>query len=182
MPLAFDIWLRHAICVAYARREGIKEEKMIKFRDYAPSDAPIVESFFDDEALKQTGIDDFGEYYDYFLKEYEYAENEEVLFKIIMIDSKPVGIIVLNDYQDMVTVMEFAIAPNMRGKGIGSSVLKELIANGKQYIGHVINYAKAVIFPKNIASIRAFEKAGFVYTSTHPDGDAAYYEYKYYYH
>lgn len=37
--------------------------------------------------------------------------------------------------------------------------------------------ANAVIYPNNIASQKAFEKAGFTFVSAHPDEDAWNYEY-----
>ena len=43
---------------------------------------------------------------------------------------------------------------------------------------HVEKRAEACIFPSNIASIKAFEKAGFQYSHSHPEGDAWYYEYR----
>jgi len=67
-------------------------------------------------------------------------------------------------------ISEFLICPDMRGKGFDSSILKEII-------GTEIKTATAVIFPDNIASQKAFTKAGFALQSVHPDGDALNYIY-----
>lgn len=47
----------------------------------------------------------------------------------------------------------------------------------KYILGRTIKDAEAVIFPDNIASQKAFEKAGFIFYSEHPDGDAWNYRY-----
>ena len=65
----------------------------------------------------------------------------------------------------------------MRGYGIGSAVLRELLDNGEDIIGQKTDKVMAVIFPGNTASQKCFEKAGFKYVSSHPDGDAWYYRY-----
>ena len=74
-------------------------------------------------------------------------------------------------------VSEFIIRPDKRGKHIGSSVLTELLTYSKYILGSTIKDAEAVIFPDNIASQKAFEKAGFIFYSEHPDGDAWNYRY-----
>ena len=63
------------------------------------------------------------------------------------------------------------------GQGLGGKLLQELLA-GEEIIGFAIENAEAVIFPSNIASQKAFEKAGFRYHHAHEDGDAFYYVYE----
>ncbi len=69
------------------------------------------------------------------------------------------------------------VAPEERSKGKGSLIIADLIENSNELIGLQINQYKAVIFPNNPASKRAFEKAGFKFECAHPDGDAWYYVY-----
>ena len=51
------------------------------------------------------------------------------------------------------------------------------LAGKTKTIKEKINYAEAVIFLKNIASQKCFEKAGFV-KELHPDGDCYVFKYK----
>lgn len=79
-----------------------------------------------------------------------------------------------------ITVSEFIVCPSMRGKGYGTAILAELLAHPGPLLCTHAELATAVIFPDNPASIRAFEKAGFVYASRNHDdwGDSLRYEYK----
>ncbi len=74
--------------------------------------------------------------------------------------------------------MGLLVKPEMRGNGLGTALLRELLSDGEMIIGHQIERATAVIFPNNIASQKAFEKAGFVFDHLHEDGDAWYYRYE----
>ena len=78
----------------------------------------------------------------------------------------------------MFTIQEFIVSPSYRGKGYGTAILNELLLCSNNIIGQDISFAEAVIYPDNIASQKAFQKAGFVYTNAHPDGDAWYYQYR----
>jgi len=60
------------------------------------------------------------------------------------------------------------VAPHLRGQGKGTKLLKELLAN-KEILGMGIHKCEAEIYPSNIASKKAFENAGFIYTCTHGD-------------
>ena len=97
--------------------------------------------------------------------------------KIISADAFPVGVIAVGLWDAVFTISEFIISPDKRGEGIGSSALAEFLDKSKDIIGLNIKDANAVIFPNNIASQKAFEKAGFVFHYEHPDGDAWYYRY-----
>lgn len=80
-------------------------------------------------------------------------------------------------WDSVFTISEFIIRPDRRGKGLGSSALMELLTRSENILGIKIKDADAVIFPDNAASQKAFEKAGFVFQSEHPDGDTWNYRY-----
>ncbi len=150
-----------------------------KWIDYSSEYKSLVDSWIDAEAKKFTGCDDgFDEFYKYWLNESETKLGENFWAKFIIKDDTPIGIIAIGLWEGVFTISEFIICPNKRSKGIGTSVLLELLARAKKVLGIEIEKAQAVIFPNNIASQKAFEKAGFVFSSEHPDGDAWYYEYK----
>ena len=76
------------------------------------------------------------------------------------------------------TISELIVAPEKRSRGSGSALLIELLENSGGILGKDFESAKAVIFPDNAASQKAFERAGFHFESAHPDGDAWYYVYR----
>ena len=146
--------------------------------DYSTSYTETVNSWLDEDAMRFTGCDEgFDEYYQYWKNDPQTKLGENFWVKIIAADTFPVGIIAVGLWDDVFTISEFIIRPNKRGKGIGSSALKELLDKSKSIIGLNIKDANAVIFPNNIASQKVFEKAGFVFHYEHPDGDAWYYRY-----
>lgn len=147
--------------------------------DYSKDYREIVESFLDDEAIKSTGCDDgFEAFYTYWMSEEDTRLNENFWFKVISTDQKSIAIIAIaKSPQNEFTVSEFIIAPTERRKGHGKAILKELLSNSSTILGERIDLARAVIFPSNIASQKAFAGAGFDFSFTHPDGDALYFEF-----
>ena len=146
--------------------------------DYSSSHKEMVDSWLDEDAMRFTGCDEgFDEYYSYWKNDPQTKLGENFWVKIISADAFPVGVIAVGLWDAVFTISEFIISPDKRGEGIGSSALAEFLDKSKDIIGLNIKDANAVIFPNNIASQKAFEKAGFVFHSEHPDGDAWYYRY-----
>lgn len=147
--------------------------------DYSHENSALIDSWIDAEAKRFTGCDEgFDKFYNYWFDEPETKLGENFWAKIILEDKVQVGIVVISLWEGIFTISEIIICPQKRGNGIGTKALKELLTNGKHILGTEIINSSAVIFPNNIASQRAFEKAGFCFQSEHPDGDAWYYEYK----
>jgi len=147
--------------------------------DYNSSLEKIVDSWLDEYAMRFTGCDEgFEEYYQYWVNDADTKIGENFWAKIIVNDAEPIGIVTLGLWENVFTISELIIRPDRRGKQFGSSALAELIARSKDIIGVEIQEAKAVIFPNNIPSQKAFEKAGFTFHYEHPDGDAWYYRYQ----
>ena len=145
--------------------------------DYCTACENEVEALFDSDAVKFTGCDDgFKAFYDYWLGE---IGTDSFFCKVIISEEHLMGVIALARAQDGVfTIQEFVVSPEHRGKGLGTMMLKEFLQHSMDIMGQEITVAKAVIYPDNLASQKAFSKAGFVHTLTHPDGDAMYYQYK----
>ena len=147
--------------------------------DYNPETMGVVEKWLDEHAVRMTGMDEG------FCQEYEYWSNEDYNVvgenywcKVVFENEKPFAVIEFCLYEGVVTIMEILVAPEKRGQGMGSSVIKELLHDAKSIIGVDIEKADALIYPSNIASQKAFEKAGFKYHNTHEDGDATNYVYE----
>ena len=148
------------------------------WQDYNPETMGYVENWLDEHAVRMTGMDEG------FRQEYEYWSNEDYNIvgenywcKVVFENEVPFAVIEFGLYEGVVTIMETFVAPEKRGQGMGSKLIKELIENAKDVIGIDIEKSEAIIFPINIASQKAFEKAGFKYHSTHEDGDAMTYVY-----
>ena len=146
--------------------------------DYSSIYEVTVDSWLDEEAQRFTGCDGgFDTYYQYWVNEPDTKLGENFWVKIIFANSEPIGVMTIALHNSTFIVSEFIIRPDKRGKHIGSSVLVELLTYSKYILGSTIKDAEAVIFPDNIASQKAFEKAGFIFYSEHPDGDAWNYRY-----
>ncbi len=149
-----------------------------KWIDYSEEYDDIVESWLDEEAVRLTGIDDgFREYFKYWISDSDTKYGENFWVKVIFENEKPIGVLAIGLWEGEFTIAEIIISPYWRRKGIGSSAISEWIECSSSIIGVSCQKANAVIFPNNIASQKAFEKAGFKFVSAHPDGDAWYYEY-----
>lgn len=150
-----------------------------KWIDYSKTYNNIVESWLDEEAICFTGLDEgFEDYLHYWISNPDTKYGENFWAKVILENDLPIGIIVISLWDGEFTVPEIVVSPDRRGKGIGTAVLKEWIDFSGDIVGVCCQKAKAVIFPNNIASQKAFGKAGFIFVSAHPDGDAWNYEYR----
>lgn len=144
--------------------------------DYPAEYAETIESWMDEEAVRGTGCD--AGWFDFVkccMEEPGTIPGENFWFKIVLADGVPVAVIAAGEENGNLQISEFLVDPKNRGQGIGSGVLAVLLRDTEQILGKNIRSAGAVIFPDNLPSQKAFEKAGFIYESTHPDGDAWYY-------
>lgn len=78
---------------------------------------------------------------------------------LIMDDETPVGTVRF-DKEDKI-IVGVTVAPDQRGKGYGARIIEHACSRYSSENGFAEIYA--YIKPDNLASIKAFEKAGFVY-------------------
>ncbi len=150
-----------------------------QWSDYTKEYSALVESWLDDEAINLTGMDDgWEEFYEYWKNEPDMSLGENYWCKVISEQGVPFAVIALTLYEGKLTVMEYLVDSGRRNLGLGSSALCELMESGLDIIGSDTRLAEAVIFPNNKPSQRAFEKAGFKFSSANPDRDAWYYRYE----
>lgn len=162
------------------RRESttMKSRMQYDWIDYTSAYKELIDSWMDADARRFTGCDEgFHAYYQYWANEPATKLGENFWVKIVLADTDPFGIIAIALWDRVFTISEFMIRPDRRGEGLGSSALAELLAQSRNIIGVKVEDADAVIFPNNVASQKAFEKAGFIFHSEHPDGNAWYYRY-----
>ena len=138
----------------------------------------FVENWLDAAAVRSTGLEDgFRDFYEYWAAEVGYRVGENYWCKVVYETGLPVGVIAFTLYEGKMTIMEILVAPEKRGQGKGSQILKEL-HSCPEILGFSIQHSEAVIFPGNRASQRTFEKAGFYHHHTYEDGSALIYVYE----
>ena len=148
------------------------------WRDYDPKTMDYIESWLDADTVKSTGLDEgFRGFYEYWAGEDGYLVGENYWSKVVFEKNVPFAVIALGLYEGKVTIMEIVVAPEKRGQGRGTELLKELL-ECEEILGFAVQKADAVIFPDNKASRRAFEKAGFFRHHTYEDGSAMLYTYE----
>ena len=146
--------------------------------DYDPKTMSYIEKWLDESTVRSTGLDDgFRDFYEYWVNEDGFVVGENFWCKVVCENDKPVAVIALCQHGQKTLIMEIVVDPEMRGHGIGTKLLKELLA-GEEIIGFAIHKSEAVIFPDNKASQKAFENAGFHYHHTHEDGRSMSYLYE----
>ena len=148
--------------------------------DYNPNTMSFVENWLDESAIKSTGLDEgFRAFYEYWSKEDGLIPGENFWCKVTFEEDTPFAVIAFCQHEHKIIIMEVLVAPEKRGQGKGSTLLKELL-NSKEIVGFEIQHSEAVIYPNNVASQRAFENAGFIYHNNHKDenGDSMHYIYE----
>ena len=133
--------------------------------DYNPKTMSFIENWLDESAIKATGLDEgFCDFYEYWASE----DGENFWCKVVFENDTPFAVIAFSQYEQVICISEILIAPEKRGQGKGLKLLKEFL-DSEEIIGFPIQKSEAVIYPDNIASQKAFEKAGFKYHSTNKD-------------
>lgn len=148
--------------------------------DYNPKTMGFVEQWLDESAVNSTGLDEgFWAFYEYWANEDGFTVGKNFWCKVTFENNEPFGVIAFCQHEHKIIIMEVLIAPDKRGQGKGSTLLIELL-NNEEIIGFTIQKSEAVIYPSNIASQKAFEKAGFMYRNNHKDenGDSMHYIYE----
>lgn len=141
--------------------------------DYRAEDAPMVDSWLDANAVAMTGLDmGWDDYWNAVLADGVNYPGCKDRCKLIRDNGIPVAAICFGCYEGVATVSEIVVAPQLRGRGYGTRILRELITHAEEFLGERPASFTAVIFPENRASQRAFLKAGFVFDYAHEDGTA----------
>jgi len=164
---------------AYVTYSAGKDDKMdLIWQDYDPETMGYIEKWLDDAAIKSTGLDEgFRAFYEYWANEDGFILGKNYWCKVVSEATEPFAVIALCEHEGKIIIMELFVAPEKRGLGLGTKLLKELL-HGGSVLGFGVEKSEAVIFPDNTASQKAFEKAGFRHHHTHEDGDALYYVYE----
>lgn len=154
-----------------------KDHLVFVWCDYDPITMGYIEKWLDESAVKSTGLDEgFRAFYEYWAKEEGFSVGENFWCKVVFENDNPLSVIAFCQHEQKIIIMEIVVAPEFRGQGIGTRLLRELLES-EEIVGFVIQKSEAVIFPTNTASQKAFENAGFQYHHTHEDGNSMLYVY-----
>ena len=150
------------------------------WRDYDPETMQHIETWLDAGAVQATGLDEgFRAFYEAWANEDGFVTGENFWCKVAFENDHPFAVIAFCLHEGTIAIMEILVAPEKRGRGKGSNLLKAFL-DSEEIIGCTIRKSEAVIYPDNIPSQKAFEKAGFQYHHTHEDenGKSMYYVYE----
>ena len=147
-----------------------------QWTDYSAEDAPMVDRWLDADAVAMTGLDMlWDDYWNAVLADAVNFPGCKDYCKMVRENGMAVAAVCFGRYEGVATVSEIVVVPQFRGRGYGTRILQELIAHSDELLGEKVGKICAVIFPANVASQRAFEKAGFVCDYAHEDGTALHY-------
>lgn len=98
---------------------------------------------------------------EYQIKDFE-NDFDNYIFKIIVVDEKDVGFIQIDESIDSINIIEIHIIPEYQGKGIGSSILKNIIERAN----NISKIVKIGCFKDNIRARNLYERLGFKVVKT----------------
>lgn len=146
------------------------------WKAYDPDGMPYVERWLDETAIKSTGLEEgWQAFHEYWTTEGGMTIGEDYWCKVVFNHDTPFAIIALSEHEGNFHIMELLVKPEMRGKGLGTALLYELLSDSISIIGHRIGKATAAIFANNLASQKTFEKVGFTFDHADATGDTDYY-------
>lgn len=83
-------------------------------------------------------------------------------FQIILVDGQPAGRLYVQRLEQEIRIMDLALLPEFRGRGIGTGLLRGILAEGSQ-IGQRVSIHVEIFNPAR----RLYERLGFRQVATH---------------
>ncbi len=150
-----------------------------EWKPYSAADVGVVDCWLDARAIEDTGLENgWRSFYHYWMLEDPSSEGRDRCY-LIGLNGDAIGVLYLAVQGGTVTISEFLLAPDFRGRGYGARVLQDLLNNLESLVSGPIGLVRAVTLPGNAAAIRCFEKAGFQLAANVQDdaGQSLHYEY-----
>ena len=104
-----------------------QEDEDFLYRVYVGTREDITQLGWDDEQKEKFLRLQFKAQHKQYKAQYCNAE-----FQIILLDENPVGRFYVNRTGDEIRIVDIALLPEFRGKGIGSTLLNQVLTEGKQ--------------------------------------------------
>lgn len=140
--------------------------KNCEFKKFIPEDIPLFTEWMNDRRVKKhIFIDDVTAYYEQSLK-------ENYRMYSVVCDGKIVAHLSGETENNAVSVC-LIVAPELHNCGTGTEIIKKAISECRKLFGDVTEIY-AYIYDSNPASIKCFEKAGFIKTESVGDGENIY--------
>jgi ribosomal protein S18 acetylase RimI-like enzyme len=118
------------------------------YRVYASTRSEELEPVPWDEAHKEAFLRaQFGAQDRWYREHYTRAS-----FQVVLVDGEPAGRLYLYRSDDETRIVDIALLPAYRGKGIGSALLQDVLADGRRVTAHVERVNPA---------LRLYERLGF---------------------
>ena len=149
------------------------------FIDYDPVAHRALDSWQGGDIYRFAMENSISEEWQYYIDAEEYHAGIDTFCKVVLLNDRPVAVMIVFCNLDYpVGINPIIVDPALTGRGYGSEILCEFVANIDAILPFHSDLVDVVIDNKNIASIKAFAKAGFTLARLHPDGDAVFYEKK----
>jgi len=146
-----------------------------KWVDYCEKYEDEIETCSHDELVARYVTDD-GTKADYLIylsderfKEFEY--NKGYFCKVVLEEDKIIAVLMIFRKEMIYTTIEhFIVNPKYRNKGYGTKIIGELIHNFREITGFDSDNFNSGADLDNKASMRVWEKNGFILSETRPNG------------
>ena len=148
-----------------------------RFADYDPAAHRALDAWQGGDIARFAMENPISEEWQYYVNSDEYAVGIDTFCKAVLLHNRPVAVMIVFCHPDYpVGINPIIVDPARCGQGIGGEILREFLGNIDTLLPFHSDKIRVVFDNENIASIKAFTKAGFDLARMHPDGDAGYYE------
>jgi GNAT superfamily N-acetyltransferase len=89
--------------------------------------------------------------HDYYQANYPNAQ-----FQIVEVDGRPVGRLYVDRWADQVRIMDIALLPDQRGRGVGTQLLEQILAEGR-----TLSLPVTIHVERLNPALRLYERLGF---------------------
>jgi ribosomal protein S18 acetylase RimI-like enzyme len=136
----------------------------ITFRSITPADQNFLQQLYASTREEEMALVDWGDRQkEAFLQmqfnaqhQYYQANYTQTAFQIILLNGEPIGRLYVARWEKEIRIVDLALLPEYRDRGIGSQILKDLLAEGKQQHLPVRIHVEQY----NLA-LRLYERLGF---------------------
>ena len=150
-------------------REIVAEDKEFLFAVYASTRADEMQLLDWQAAQKETFLRmQFNAQHKYYTENYPGAN-----FQVILMDNQPVGRLYTHRRENEIRIMDIALLPENRGRGIGSILLKKILAEAamlnQTVTLHVERYNPALLFYERLGFCLVDDKGVYYFMKWLPE-------------
>jgi ribosomal protein S18 acetylase RimI-like enzyme len=136
----------------------------ITFRSINPTDQPFLQTLYASTREEEMALVDWGDRQKaeflqmQFNAQHQYYQTNytQTAFQIILMHGEPIGRLYVARWEKEIRIVDLALLPEHRDRGIGSQILKDLLAEGKQQ-----NLPVRIHVEQYNRALRLYERLGF---------------------